>query len=255
MIKRMERHEKLLPQRKNVSNSFKKLREIQIYVASLEWFKKDAKHKKIGYYDMYKMRRSMDVYYYKKKLMSYWQDSVAEEEYKPHEEGDFFWTSWLMAGTSYRRMIEPLHIAEYYMVDDAENYITERPRHFTLLEQWWNEREKPEASPNKAWIKRQVAASRLNEDSCFWARVEEALISCKQLNNKDSNKDDKESLKQKLKVFEGYVYDAIKNNAVSLDIFLEGSSFRQWWNKYEEIMGSSYCSSLMMKFWEGMGAC
>lgn len=40
------------------------------------------------------------------------------------------------------------------------------------------------------------------------------------------------------------MYDAIKNNAVSLDIFLEGSSFRQWWNKYEEIMGSSYCSSL-----------
>lgn len=51
------------------------------------------------------------------------------------------------------------------------------------------------------------------------------------------------------------MYDAIKNNAVSLDIFLEGSSFRQWWNKYEEIMEAPIAHHFMMKFWEGMEAC
>lgn len=139
-------HEKLRGLWNCVSNYLKIPKEIYNCMAKLEGYRKDAKHKKIGYYDMYKMQRhtsGMDVYDYKKRLMIYWQFFVAEEDYNPHpHEGDFFWTSWLMAGTNYRRMIEPLHIAEYYMKVGAENYINQRPRHFFLLEQWWNERQK-----------------------------------------------------------------------------------------------------------------
>lgn len=139
-------HEKLRGLWNCASNYLKIPKEIYNCMAKLEGYRKDAKHKKIEYYDMYKMQwntSGMDVYDYKKRLMIYWQFFVAEEDYNPHpHEGDFFWTSWLMAGTNYRRMIEPLHIAEYYMKVGAENYINQRPRHFFLLEQWWNERQK-----------------------------------------------------------------------------------------------------------------
>ena len=44
--------------------------------------------------------------------------------------------------------------------------------------------------------------------------------------------------------FEKYVFDLMKNYAVSFKIFLLGSSFMKWWGEYREITGTSYSSSL-----------
>ena len=44
--------------------------------------------------------------------------------------------SWIYAGTSYRRMVEPLVIAEYYSCGGKEYETKNRPRHFAQLEEW-----------------------------------------------------------------------------------------------------------------------
>ncbi|KAM1273447.1 hypothetical protein ACFX2H_023338 [Malus domestica] len=187
---------------------------------------------------------------YKKKLSNYWEDTVAEVESNPQKEGAAMRTRFLFGGTNYRRMIEPLHIAEYYK-EGGKDYIKERPRHFILLEQWFNEdeekkkaerekkeRENPQLrSDTKSNSKAKNVASSLNDDSCFCVHVEEALIL---YNEQASNPD----AKQKLIDFEHYVLNNLEKFAVTLDIFLAQSSYMQWWNKYEKRVGNDYSSPL-----------
>ena len=92
-------------------------------------------------------------------------------------------------------------------------------------------------------MKKQNVVSSLTEDSCFWAHVEEAFISCKLLTNEGSV-EEKDFAKKELIEFEKYVLDLMKSYAVLFEIFLPGSSFMKWRGKYKEITWTSYSSSL-----------
>ena len=219
----------------------------------MEWYKKNFKDKGIGYYDSYNnLSYSSDlaVVRYKEMLTCYWEELVDEVEKKPHKVGVSFRTQWLSAGTDYRRMIEPLDIAEYYN-KGLKDYINKgRPKHYKQLEQWLNEANKPASNSNQS--KKQNVASILSKDSCFWAHVEEARISCKLLTSRESSIKEKESSKQNLIEFEKYVLCLMKNDAVSPEIFLPWSSYMLWWKEYEriirkKIMGTctSYFTDLM----------
>ncbi|KAM1130266.1 hypothetical protein ACFX13_045771 [Malus domestica] len=254
LVKKMVAHErKLAVQKTMVYSSFLKLNENKKYMANMEWYKKESKDMEIGYYDRYRNKRyRSDVIAeeFTKKLSIYWHDTVTEVESKPQKEGATMRIRFLYGGTNYRRMIEPLHIAEYYK-EGGKNYKEKRPRHFVLLEQWFDEEEKKKKekrereerenpqprSASKSNSKATSVATSLNDDSCFWVHVEEALILCNELaRNPDG--------RQKLIEFERYVLDTLKNFAVTPDIFLPQSSFMQWWNKYKDIVGSSYSSEL-----------
>ncbi|KAM1323689.1 hypothetical protein PS2_044549 [Malus domestica] len=254
LVKKMVAHErKLAVQKTMVYSSFLKLNENKKYMANMEWYKKESKDMEIGYYDRYRNKRyRSDVIAeeFTKKLSIYWHDTVTEAESKPQKEGATMRIRFLYGGTNYRRMIEPLHIAEYYK-EGGKNYKEKRPRHFVLLEQWFDEEEKKKKekrereerenpqprSASKSNSKATSVATSLNDDSCFWVHVEEALILCNELaRNPDG--------RQKLIEFERYVLDTLKNFAVTPDIFLPQSSFMQWWNKYKDIVGSSYSSEL-----------
>jgi hypothetical protein len=170
---------------------------------------------------------------------------VDEVEKNPQRNGASFTTRWLYAGTNYRRMVEPLDIAEYYRDGKTDYMAKGRSKHYTLLEKWLSEDVKPAASrPNNS--KKQKLADGLTEDSCFWAYVEEARISCNVLlGNGESNDMDKH--KRSLIVFEADVMGMLKNYAVSPEIFFRQSSFMKWWKDYLEIirkgiMGTSYTS-------------
>ncbi|KAB2623732.1 senescence-associated carboxylesterase 101-like [Pyrus ussuriensis x Pyrus communis] len=252
LMKKMVNHErKVAIQKTKVYSSFLKLNQNQKYMANMEWYKKESKDMGIGYYDRYRNQRyASDICAeeYKQKLMNYWEDTVAEVESKPQKEQAAMRIHFLSAGTNYRRMIEPLHIAEYYK-EGGKDYKKERPRHFVLLEQWFNEEEEKEeekkereeredpqlCSANKSNSKAKNVAPSLNDDSCFWEHVEEALIWC---DEEASNPYVKPMTK-----FELYVLNMLYNFAVTPDIFLKQSSFMQWWNKYKEIVGSSYSST------------
>lgn len=239
LIKKLEDREKIcMVNKRKALNPSRKLNEIKIKMAYLEWYKKTCKAKKIGYYDSYKNLLSTydrEVTKHKKFLTKYWEDMVEEAEKKPYKEGSYIRLTWLFAGTNYRRMIEPLHIAEYYRVSGKRNYETlGRSKHYILLEKWQIENaKKPISAPTNK--KKQNVAGNLTEDSCFWAKVEEALISCELLKDATSSIMDKQVSRDYLVNFEAYVMDQIKNYAVSPEIFLAESSFIKWWRGFQDI--------------------
>lgn len=204
-----------------------------------------------GYYDSYKIKpktRDYQVVTYKETLKEYWQRVVKESEKKPQKEGVWLRRGWLFGGNIYRRMVEPLDIAEYY-ANGERNYLSQgRSRHYILLEKWLKEYLQRPASCNSVNSRRgKVASNILTEDSCFWAHVEEAIISGRSLKSGGPNT---AMEREKLIEFEHYVMSLLKRYAVSSEIFLEKSSYMKWWREYDEeilgkqMMGASYGSQL-----------
>ena len=97
------------------------LNEIKVYMAYLEQYKKLSKDKGIGYYDRYKLENQIgmtmtdiDPLKFKKFLACYWEEMVDQVEKRPQIVGHSLRTCSLFEATNYRRMIEPLDIAEDY---------------------------------------------------------------------------------------------------------------------------------------------
>ncbi|XP_057447507.1 senescence-associated carboxylesterase 101-like isoform X2 [Lotus japonicus] len=239
-MKKLE--EKLIVQRRIIFDPSKKLNQMKGHMAQLEWYKKETKDEGKGYYDSYKnmyYQRDHDVVELHKKLTIYWEKMVEEAKLKPQREGSAFRTRYLYGGTTYRRMVEPLAISQYYK-DGGDDYMKKkRSKHFELLEEWLNEAGDKDKKNLQSTSKKNVQAI-LTIDSCFWAHVEEALLSCKELK---AGKEKEEAVKKLLK-FEDYIYGVLKNYEVSPEIFLEQSSFMRWWIEYKGIKGTSYSSPL-----------
>ncbi|XP_015573661.1 senescence-associated carboxylesterase 101 isoform X2 [Ricinus communis] len=242
LIKKLKQREQIcMLNKRKALNPSRKLNEIKIKMAYLEWYKKTCK-KKMGYYDSYKSLLSTsdrEITKHKKFLTNYWKDMVEEAEKKPQKEGSFIRGTWLYAGMNYRRMVEPLDIAEYYREKGRRNYESEgRSKHYILLEKWQKEDIEKPTGPASTKKKQNVAGS-LTEDSCFWAYVEEALISSEVLKDATSSAVDKQSSREYLSKFETYVMDQINNYAVSPEIFLRESSFMKWWRGFQDVASNS----------------
>ncbi|XP_059670212.1 senescence-associated carboxylesterase 101-like isoform X1 [Cornus florida] len=244
-----ERTKHLVHQKKAAVDPNKKLNNRKIDMARIGRYKKENTGNR-GYYNSYKEKNLRDesrehMIVFHKKLTIYWKKMVEEADKMPQnqKEGASFVTRWLYAGTNYRRMVEPLDIADYYG-KGKRDYITQgRSAHYVLLEQWLNDDTKPEVQRNNASVRK--AACSLTEDSCFWAHVEEAILSCKSFQARETSPADKESSREKLKEFDRYAMNLINNFGVSTEIFLERSSFMQWWEEYDKIMGTEYNSELI----------
>ncbi|PKI11129.1 hypothetical protein CRG98_049569, partial [Punica granatum] len=108
------------------------------------------------------------------KLGSFWDDVIhmLERNELPH---DFHRRAkWINAFLSYRLLVEPLDIAEYYRLGlhhRKGHYLMHgRERRFEISDRWWRERE----GANKQETHKRSKFASLTQDSCFWARVEEA---------------------------------------------------------------------------------
>ncbi|XP_038996973.1 LOW QUALITY PROTEIN: senescence-associated carboxylesterase 101-like [Hibiscus syriacus] len=247
LIKKLEELEvTCMLNKRKVFDPAKKLNDMKIKMAFLEWYKKCDKVKEIGYYDFYKNRSARsdhDITKHKKFLTKNWEKIVAQAEKKPQKQLVHLESRWLYSGTTCRRMIEPLDIADYYR-NGGRNYVTNgRPHHYIKLEQWLEEDERQSGVSVDSKQKQSVDVI-LTYDSCFWAQVEEARIRCKSMEAVDIEFEERESSRQKLKEFEAYVMEQINKSAVSSEIFLKGSSFMQWWKEYEKIMEPDYNSPL-----------
>lgn len=218
-------------------------------MAFLEWYKKVSKDTEIGYYDSYKSKnftRDIKVEEFKKRLKNYWIDVIELAE----KEGTSLRTSLYEAGQVYRKMVEPLDIADYYKKNGNQNYRQNgRSFHYKRLEEYWIQKEKSKpkelpSAPVSNNARRKAVRAMPTEDSCFWADVEEAILNLYKLENynkKNHNKNficfvDHESLVKKLEDFENYVFNLIKNYAVSPEIFLKDSSFMLWWRSYKKFI-------------------
>ncbi|XP_014512580.1 senescence-associated carboxylesterase 101 isoform X1 [Vigna radiata var. radiata] len=231
LVTKLERLENKFMFQKMKFDPSKKLNVMKIDMAKLEWYKKHCKSQGSGYYDCFKRGVStidQDAVQWQKNLRNYWSDMVEEAEMKPQTEAAAFRTRWLFSGTNYRRMVEPLDIAEYYANGLRKDYEAKgRSRHYVVLEKWLEE-DKKEKSDSEGKTKKNVELI-LTIDSCFWAKLEEALLLCGELDNLKENVE----AKGKLLEFENYVYESLKKYEVSPEIFLKGSSYMTWWNKYK----------------------
>ncbi|WOG97648.1 hypothetical protein DCAR_0416989 [Daucus carota subsp. sativus] len=216
------------------------LKKMKIEMTYMEWYKKTTRTRG-GYYDTYKSSaRSRNesvtkavLVKHQRSLTKCWANAVYEER---RTDAKSFTFCLLMAGNNYRRMVEPLDIAEYYKGYCQKDYWAGgRSEHYILLEKWLNEMQ---ITPSQ-----RTKNCSFNVDSCFWAHVEEALILVKMLSTEESSPENEE-LFRKLNNFEEYVMDSIAKRIVDPEIFLEGSSFQLWWSLYSDKKGDSCKSPL-----------
>ncbi|CAN8236387.1 unnamed protein product [Cochlearia groenlandica] len=216
----------------------KKLNDIKISMVYVEWYKRKSKIANIGYYDRYKTQTAspgsqvdMDIERRKKEVNDYWISLVDEVEKKPQSEKSILKTRSLYSSNNYRRMVEPLDIAEYYVSGKKEYISCGRSRHYVMLEKWFKEE-----GIEPVRCKKRDLSDLLTFDSCFWAKVEEALIVIKKGKTQVVMRDDDDALVGEILKFEEYVWGIIGKREVSPEIFLEGSSFMKWWKMYKEII-------------------
>jgi hypothetical protein len=141
---------------------------------------------------------------------------------------------WVNGSHSYKLLVEPLDIAEYYrsgMHRNKGHYLKHgRERRFEIFDRWWRQRE---ATREENIGTRSKFAS-LTQDSCFWAKVEEARD---WLDNVRSESDPRKLalLWKKIDNFERYATNLVDCKEVSIDVLAEHSSYTLWVEELREL--------------------
>ncbi|CAL0305260.1 unnamed protein product [Lupinus luteus] len=223
----------------NVAHLAVTLSKVVPYRAEIEWYKAwcDDQSDEMGYYDMFKRRgsskRGMKVNMNRHKLARFW-DKVINMLETNELPGDFERIpKWYNASQFYKLLVEPLDIAEYYgkEMDRAKGHYIKhgRDRRYKIFDRWWKERVDTREENNG----RSKFAS-LTQDSCFWARVEEAR---EWLNNVRSECDTRELavLWGNIENFENYAMKLVENKEVSQDVLAKNSSYSMWLEDLREM--------------------
>ncbi|PKI31127.1 hypothetical protein CRG98_048482 [Punica granatum] len=135
-------------------------------------------------------------------------------------------SKWVNASQSYKLLVEPLDIADYYRMEkhrEKGHYIENgRERRYRVFDRWWRERRGGEKSGSN----RKNFAS-LPQDSCFWARVEEAKESV-EMAKKETEPMKLSAVLGRISDFEKYVGGLIDSKEVSRDVLFANSSYSKW---------------------------
>ncbi|CAN6873135.1 unnamed protein product [Brassica oleracea] len=146
-------------------DQLKKLDEVKISMAYMEWYKKKSKKGKIVYYDQFKSQPAFVYEIRRRGMNDYWETMVQEVEKMPQGEASYLKKRCLLSGNNYRRLMEPFDIAKYYLEGDKE-YITKgRAHHYVMLEKWFREGNSKETLRGKETDLSEL----LTFDSCFWS--------------------------------------------------------------------------------------
>lgn len=214
------------------------LAKITPHRAQIEWYQStcDKSDDRMGYYDSFKRRqaskRDNQVNMFRIKLASFWDNviNMIENNELPH---DFHKRrKWVNASHFYQLLVEPLDIAEYYRSGEhlrRGHYLRNgRERRHQLFDKWWRERNVVEEES-----KRSKFAS-LTQDSCFWARVEEARGLLEEVRTERSSTRSAQ-LWQEIDAFEQYARALIENKEVSCDVLAKNSSYSLWVAEVREL--------------------
>ncbi|XP_059640254.1 protein EDS1L-like [Cornus florida] len=186
-------------------------RIIEEKLNSITDYQTGCRVRKIGYYDAFKLSKDINDFnanVTRLELAGMWDEVI--EMLKRYELPDEFEgrKEWIELGTKFRRLVEPLDIANYYRHaknDDTGPYMKlGRPKRYKFTQRWL---EHALRKPPNAF-----------SESFFWAVLEEKIA-----NNKKSTQDEGEIATAALKWLE------VEKKAGE-DIFLDGSTFVvKWW--------------------------
>ncbi|XP_061346841.1 lipase-like PAD4 [Gastrolobium bilobum] len=216
------------------------LSKVVPYRAQIEWYKSwcDEQDEQMGYYDSFKSRgssrREMKVNINSHKLARFWNNVIEmlERNELPHDFDKR--AKWVNASQFYKLLVEPLDIAEYYGKGKHRtkgHYIPHgRERRYEVFDRWWKDRRVTTGEENK---ERSKYAS-LTQDSCFWARVEEARDWLDSVGSeRDTNK--LALLWDKIERFENYAMKLVEDKEVSNDVLAKNSSYSIWVENLREL--------------------
>ncbi|KAF8006001.1 hypothetical protein BT93_K0320 [Corymbia citriodora subsp. variegata] len=188
--------------------------EITKALEALKKYRKASEEDGVGYYDAFKFQRKEDDFKANVKrleLAAIWDEIIEMLRNKqlPDEfEAD---KKWVDLGTQFRRLVEPLDIANYYRhsrTDDAGHYlkIGNRPSRYRFPQKWLEHAEKSEQPPEYV-------------ESSFWAKVEDLKIKNKPWNEM------KEEVREMGKCLKAWH----ENGMVEGDAFSKESTLVKWW--------------------------
>ena len=181
-----------------------------------EDYQLNGRHRGLGCYDAFKLHetpKDFEANVKRLELAGIWDEII--EMLKRYELPDTFegLIDWVLLGTRYRRLVEPLDIANYYRHlknEDTKAYmIRGRPKRYRFTQRW-----REHADRNK------IPAESSGE-SCFWAEVEELRIKI--------SSQGFEPIKEEVLLLEAQVQNWINLEELSRDVLLEKSTFKKWW--------------------------
>ncbi|KAL5544327.1 hypothetical protein UlMin_008111 [Ulmus minor] len=206
-----EESEKRKERNKNKIDSKKE--DMKNALAEIEKYRKMWEGHKVGYYDAFKLQKKQEDFKANVKrleLAGIWDEIV--EMLKKYELPDNFEgiEEWVELGTRFRRLVEPLDIANFYRHqknDDSGAYMGDRgrPKRYRYTQRW-REHEKG--------MKKESSG-----ESCFWAEVEELLATGITPETRERTK----KLVEQVEQWE-------KKKEIESDVFLSETTFVKWWN-------------------------
>ncbi|CAN6977163.1 unnamed protein product [Brassica rapa subsp. trilocularis] len=205
----------------------------------IEWYKHncDVSPKQFGYYDNFRKfsnTREIRVNMSRAKLAKFW-DGVLEMVEKNELPFDFYLAKkWVYTSKFYQLLFEPLDIAYFYKYKYSRtsgHYMKSgnRPKRYEVIDKWWKER----GEPNKEKRARTRYAS-TTQDTCFWAKLEEAKECLDDLTCENSDAQRRTLLREKIDGFERYSATLVKMKEVSKDVLAPNSSYTVWVEKLRE---------------------
>lgn len=189
--------------------------KIQEALSSLSNYRARCEMRGLGYYDAFKLQQDkedFDANVRRLELAGLWDEIV--EMLRRYELPDNFEgrTDWVDLATSYRCLVEPLDIANYYRHaknEDTGPYMVKgRPRRYRYTQRWLEQ-----AHRMPAWS---------SMESCFWAQVEELCT--------DSGSNEPfEETKERVLELEKQVSMWLSSGKLGKDVLLGESTFVKWW--------------------------
>ncbi|KAL3640645.1 Lipase (class 3) [Castilleja foliolosa] len=197
---KLENQKRIDSNKGTINDALKKIQE----------YKTGCEIRKIGYYDAFKIQRDTSDFNTNVKrleLAGIWDEIV--EMIKRYELPDEFEgrKEWIELGTLFRRLLEPLDIANYYrhlMNEDTGPYMVKaRPKRYRFTQKWREHAERMEIG--------------MSAETTFWAEVEELKLRPYVL------------VKDKILRLEEQVLTWVNCGWIGKDVFLDESTFTKWW--------------------------
>ncbi|GFP97694.1 protein eds1l [Phtheirospermum japonicum] len=197
---KLENQKKIDSNKDTINDALKKIQE----------YKTGCEIRKVGYYDAFKIQKDTSDFNANVKrleLAGIWDEIV--EMIKRYELPDEFEgrKEWIELGTLFRRLLEPLDIANYYrhlMNEDTGPYMVKaRPKKYRFTQKWREHAER--------------MAVGMSAETTFWAEVEELKLKPYVL------------VKDKILRLEEQVLTWVNCGWLGKDVFSDESTFTKWW--------------------------
>lgn len=198
----------------NEKSMLQKIAAVEDRMKALDSYRETRGHQKKGYYDAFKDQLDPEDFQanvQRLELAGVWDEIIEKllnyelpEELEGNED-------WKNIGTKFRRLVEPLDIANYYRHSrnrDGRVYMAKggRPKRYRYTQRWLEHFEKRDEGGYS--------------ESCFWAEVEDLC------HDPDKPFDD---VKEKVEALEGFISKWHEKGEVGKDVFLGDSTFVKWW--------------------------